>query len=51
MSDFFNEIIPFLQTESGVVYFSFFMLQNTKLLYRFYIEPNLQLRFDDFFED
>ena len=51
MNDFFNEIIPFIQTESGFVCFGFFILQNTKLLYRFYIKPNLQLRFDDFFED
>ena len=50
MTDFFNEIIPFLQTESGAVYFAYFVLQNTKLLYRFYIKANLQLRFD-FFED
>ena len=50
MTDFFKKIIPFLQTESGAIYFAYFMLQNTKLLYRFYIKPNLQFRLI-FFED
>ena len=48
---FFNEIIPFLQTEAGVFYFGLFMFQNIKLLYRFYFESNLNLTFDDFFEE
>ena len=51
MSDFFERIIPFLNTEFGSFYFLLFIFQNTKLLYRFYIEPNIDLRFDDFFED
>ena len=50
MTDFFDAIIPFLQTEFGAFYFGLFMYQNTKLLYRFYIEPNFELRFN-FFED
>lgn len=50
MSEVFDAIIPFLNTEFGVFYFVLFMYQNTKLFYRFYFESNFELRFD-FFED
>ena len=48
-----QEIIDsfFFNREAGIIHLFFLFLQNTKLLYRFMIEPNLNVRFDDFFED
>lgn len=47
-----EKLIPFVANrEAGFFYYIFFIQQNTKLLYRLLIKPNLNIIFNDFLED